>query len=125
MLIEAARSYMRMGEEDMVVELFENLLKYGYGDDERTWMTFIELYIEYEDYAIALDLIEQAKDYFEDQFELNLRRVLCYFKLGKKNVACDYLREYVFTFPESPYDCILQLCPEMADDLNIMDLLHG
>lgn len=125
MLIEAARSYMRMGEEDMVVELFENLLKYGYDDDERTWMSFIELYLDYEEYATALDLVEQAKDYFEDQFELNLRRVLCYFKLGKKDVAYDCLREYVFTFPNSPYDCILQLCPEMADDLNIMDLLHG
>lgn len=124
MLIEAAKSYMKLGEEDLVVEMFENLLKYGC-DDERTWMTFIELYLDYEEYATALDLVEQAKDYFEDQFELNLRRVLCYFKLGKKDVAYDYLREYVFTFVDSPYDCILQLCPEMADDLNIMNILHG
>ncbi|MBR7168513.1 MAG: tetratricopeptide repeat protein [Bacteroidales bacterium] len=125
MLIEAARVYMKMDEEDTVVELFEDLLKYGYGDDERTWMTFIELYIEYENYTKALDLIEQGKSYFEDQFELNLRRVLCYFKLGKKDVACDYLREYVFTFPDSPYDTILQLCPEMVDNLDVMDILHG
>ena len=69
--------------------------------------------------------IREGKSYFEDQFELNLRRVLCYFKLGKKDVACDYLREYVFTFPDSPYDTILQLCPEMVDNLDVMDILHG
>lgn len=125
MIIEAARVYMRMGDKETVNELFERLKKYGYEDDERTWLSFIELYIEYEEYGTALYLSGMAKHYVEDPFEFNLRSLLCYYRMDFKDVAYANLRDYVLTYPDYPYGTILTLCPEMADDLNIVDILNS
>ena len=124
MLIDAARVYMKIGDSDMVETIFNRLIEYGY-DDERTWMSIIELYIENEEYAFALDMIEQARDVFENPLELNIRKVLCYYMLEKKDFAYDCLKEYVFTYPDEPYHFILNLCPAMAQDINIIDILES
>lgn len=121
LLIDAARIYAHFNEEEKAIRFFEEGLQLTSYND-RCWTDFADFLIEHNKYDEAINILNRGITLCDNPFLFNGRLAICYYLTGRRNFLFNALRACVQDNRQASFD-LLDICPGMASDLEIMDIL--
>jgi len=121
LLIDAARIYAHFNEEEKAIKYFEEGLQLTSYND-RCWTDFADFLIDHNKYDEAIEILNRGITLCDNPFLFNGRLAICYYLTGRRNFLFNALRACVQDDRQASFD-LLTLCPGMASDLEVMDIL--
>ncbi|MCR4659956.1 MAG: tetratricopeptide repeat protein [Bacteroidales bacterium] len=92
-------------------------------DTDDNWTAYIDFLLRAGRYDEAIDYTLQAAASATDQLPFDLRFAVEYFKTGRRNYLFNAINACLADDPEAGRQ-LLEICPEMADDPEVLNLLH-
>lgn len=93
-------------------------------DDDGYWLNYADFLMQNERYDEALELLKNGMTYAERLGYFHLRLAVCYFKLEKRNMLYNTIRD-VIEDPEIRSDMLFRLCPDMANDIDVVNIINS
>lgn len=122
-LFSAANIHHHFGDEETADAYYRQTLDMV-DDNDLYWTTYADFLIGCQRYDEAIDLLQRGLPVCNDAFCFNERLAVCYFVTGRRNFLFNALRSCVSENKDLARE-VLYVCPAMAEDLEVMNILNS
>lgn len=120
--LNLAECYNAMGDTSNAEELYQRAL--GMNDEtDDFWLLYADFLIEQHRFNDAILLLQKGIVNADFPHPFNIRLALCYFKTNRRNLLFSILIDCSQN-NDNLHD-LLHLCPEMLDDLEVMNIINA
>ena len=122
-LTTLAMIYADSGDYENTEKIFECAKPY-YPDFEQGWLALADYKIMIQHYDEAIDALCEGLRDCEMVLEFNKRLALCYYSTGRRNMLYNAVRACLME-GESGVKALLEYFPELAENLEVMNIIHS
>lgn len=122
-MLQLASMHEAAGNSGKADSLYQCALHLDEVSDE-CWLRYADFLMRCSRYADAISVLDKGSIESGVQIEFNLRLAVCYFITGNRNFLFNAIRACTSDAQFNPLE-LLRLCPEMADDHEVVSMLDS
>lgn len=120
--LHLAQCYQVLGDNDEAETLYQRALGMNRESDD-FWIHYADFLIANARWDDSIELLQKGIVEADYPHPFNLRLALCYFKTNRRNMLFSILIDTAQN--GDPLDDLLDLCPDMASDIEIMNIINA